>query len=127
MSKIKKQNINLSIIQSSLISVRLSVRPSVHLKLKILVNTELIGFFSLEYILFSPVVVLSYFLGVGTPQTPPKKIKILPEKKCFLGKLLYIKSWQHQKLKKKKFKLTLGAKPLEAMGEAASKYKINCL
>ena len=28
---------------------------------------------------------------------------------------------------KKKFKLTLGAKPLEAMGEAASKYKINCL
>ena len=49
---------NLSIIQSSL----MSVRPSVRLKLKISVTTEPIGFYSPGNISTGPVVVLSYFL-----------------------------------------------------------------
>ena len=46
----------------------MSVRPSVRLKLKISVTTELIGFYSSGYIPTGPVVVLGYFLrGWDTP------------------------------------------------------------
>ncbi len=49
-------------------SVRLPVRPS----LKILVTTKPIGFYSPGCIPTGPVVVLSIFLGAGTPPTPQK-------------------------------------------------------
>ena len=64
-----------SIIQSSLMSVRL--------KLKISVTTEPIGFYSSGYIPIGPVVVLSYFYGGGSPPTSPpsKKMKIPPPPK----------------------------------------------
>ena len=44
---------------------------SVLLKLKISVTTELIGFYSSGKIPTGPLVVLGYFLGDGTPPTPP--------------------------------------------------------
>ncbi len=70
----------LSIIQSSLMSVRLSLR----LKLKISVTTEPIELYSSGIIPTGPVVVLSYFLGEwDTPN--PSKMKVPPHKKKFWG------------------------------------------
>ena len=57
----------LSIIQSSLMFVRL--------RLKISVTTEPIGFYSLGDISTDPVVVKAIFLGVQIPTPPPKKKK----------------------------------------------------
>ncbi len=51
---------------------------SVCLKLKILVTTEPIGFYSSGYIPVGPAVVLSYFLGGWDTPSPPKKQKISP-------------------------------------------------
>ena len=64
----------LSIIQSSLMSVRLSVHPS----LKILVTIESIGFYSSGNIPTGPVVVLGYF----HPQPPKKQKKNPPHFFC---------------------------------------------
>ena len=56
----------------------MTVRPSVHLSLKISVTTEPIDFCSSGIIPTGPVVVLDYFLrGVGHPQIPKNK-KIPP-------------------------------------------------
>ena len=54
----------------------MSVCPSICLKLKILVTTEPIGYYSLGNMLTSPVVVFIY--GVGTPPTTQKRINIHP-------------------------------------------------
>ena len=55
-------------------SVRLSVRSSVRLKLKISVTTELIGLYSSGNIPTGPVVFLGYFLG-GWDTPNPEKTK----------------------------------------------------
>ena len=70
----------LSIIQSSLMFVRL--------RLKISVTTEPIGFYSLGDISTDPVVVKAIFLGVRIPQPPPQKKKIHPLLGRYLSSLL---------------------------------------
>ena len=73
----------LSIIQSRMMSVRLSVRPtfclSVCLKLRILVTTEPIGLYSLGNISNGPGMVLSYFLGGWDTPNPQKNEKSPPQ------------------------------------------------
>ena len=114
-------------------SVCPSVCPSVCLSLKISVTTEPIGFYSLGNIPTGPVVIFGYFLGgVGHPQPPQKMKNTPPKKKKFLFKTkikivgsttLPPKFFLNFSFKSKICKIglikPLGAKPLEARGEAA--------
>ncbi len=64
---------------------QLDVCLSVCLKLKILVTTEPIGFYSSGYIPIGPVVFKLYSWGVGhPPSTKQMKISLPTKKKCFL-------------------------------------------
>ena len=115
-------------------SVRLSVCPSdrlsVCLSLKISVTTEPIGFYSSGYIPIGPVVVLSYFLGGWDTPNPPKNKKNPPHFFCKKYPWSFVEDFLCGRFPLwniffYKFHLTLflpslGAKPLEARGEAAS-------
>ena len=93
-------------------SVHLSFCLSVRLKLKISVITEPIGLYSSGNMPTGPVVVLSYFLEGWT--LPPQK-----KKNFFLG-MVTLQKMAGPEILYFFLQLPLGAKPLEARGEAAS-------
>ena len=96
-------------------SVCLSVCLSVCQSLKISVTTEPIIFYYSGNIPTGPVVVLGYFLGGWDTPNPPKNKKIPPHF-FFCWRF----SWSYYEFRQKKILSPLGAKPLEARGEAAS-------
>ena len=80
------------------LSIRLSVCLSVRLKLKILVTTEPIGFYSSGNISTGPVVILGYFLGEWDTPNPPKNEKIPPIFFFFIFKKNFLVGGSHQVL-----------------------------